>query len=228
MLIQKRFCGPPNSGNGGYSAGVLAAALGGGAVEVTLKAPPPLETPLQVDVDGNHARLLDGESVVAEARRSVLEQPIPAPPTLDAARACAEHYAGLREHAYPTCFSCGPRRHAGDGLCIFPGPLRPGVVAAAWHVDPDLAGAGGVVPLPVLWAAIDCAGYWAGTGEVQTPMLLGRMCAVFDAAPTPGSDCVVVGWAEGRDGRKVFAGTALFESDGRCLGQSRQTWIALK
>ena len=27
-IIRKRFCGPPNSGNGGYVCGLLANALG--------------------------------------------------------------------------------------------------------------------------------------------------------------------------------------------------------
>ena len=43
-IIRKRFCGPPNSGNGGYVCGLLANALGEPA-QVTLHAPPPLDPP---------------------------------------------------------------------------------------------------------------------------------------------------------------------------------------
>ena len=39
--IDHRFCGPPNSGNGGYVAGILALAPRGAACEVTVQSPPP-------------------------------------------------------------------------------------------------------------------------------------------------------------------------------------------
>ena len=42
IRIDRRFCGPPNSGNGGYVCGLLAAHIDGGA-EITLRVPPPLE-----------------------------------------------------------------------------------------------------------------------------------------------------------------------------------------
>ena len=35
VTIPARFNGPPDSGNGGYTAGVLAAALGASPAEVT-------------------------------------------------------------------------------------------------------------------------------------------------------------------------------------------------
>jgi hypothetical protein len=47
IIIDKRYCGPPNSGNGGYVCGRLAQHIPGGA-EVTLRAPPPLEKSLDV------------------------------------------------------------------------------------------------------------------------------------------------------------------------------------
>ena len=47
VMIPRRFNGPPDSGNGGYSCGVVAALLDAPAVEVTLRAPPPLERELR-------------------------------------------------------------------------------------------------------------------------------------------------------------------------------------
>ena len=47
MTIARRFRGPPNSGNGGYVCGMLARYISG-AAEVVLRAPPPLETELDV------------------------------------------------------------------------------------------------------------------------------------------------------------------------------------
>ena len=47
MTIPRRFRGPPNSGNGGYVCGMLGRQIAG-AAEVTLRAPPPLETKLDL------------------------------------------------------------------------------------------------------------------------------------------------------------------------------------
>src|SRR5258705_6132253 len=66
MQIPERFNGPPTSGNGGWSAGAFAVATGarddGKPFEVTLRAPPPLVTPLEV-IDG---RVTDGATLIAE------------------------------------------------------------------------------------------------------------------------------------------------------------------
>ena len=36
---------------------------------------------------------------------------------------------------------------------------------------------------------------------------------------------MVVGWPLGEDGRKLYAGTALFTADGELLARARATWI---
>lgn len=230
VIIDPRFRGPTQSGNGGYSCGLLAEVLGG-SVEVTLRAPPPLAAPLALRRVDDGARLEHDGAVIAEARRVDVEwTPPPSPPALDQARAAMQGYGGHHAHDYPHCFACGPARAPGDGLRIFSGRIADGVVAAVWHADASLADAGGRMPLPVLWAAIDCAGYWGAIEglESRPQMLLGRMTARFDGAVAPGDDCIVLGWRERIDGRKYHAGTALFDAQRRLLGQSRQTWIALR
>ncbi|MCJ9705122.1 hypothetical protein MOV74_28970, partial [Bradyrhizobium sp. SHOUNA76] len=62
IIIDKRYCGPPNSGNGGYVCGRLARHIPGGA-EITLRAPPPLDTPLDAIAIG---MLIDALVVVVE------------------------------------------------------------------------------------------------------------------------------------------------------------------
>ena len=61
-------------------------------------------------------------------------------------------------HNLPTCFVCGPARAHGDGLRIFPGPLRPeantGSVAASCMPYADLEGDGGRVAPEFVWAAL--------------------------------------------------------------------------
>jgi hypothetical protein len=73
IMIDKRYCGPPNSGNGGYVCGRLARHIPGGA-EVTLRAPPPLDKPLDVvAMDDGLWELRDGAAVVATGQPASLE-----------------------------------------------------------------------------------------------------------------------------------------------------------
>ena len=49
VVIDRRFRGPPASANGGYTCGLVAAALGTWAAEVNLRVPPPLDVALAAD-----------------------------------------------------------------------------------------------------------------------------------------------------------------------------------
>src|SRR5262245_42567348 len=225
VTIASRFCGPPRSGNGGYTAGLTAAGFDG-PVETTLRKPVPLERPLHVARGDAHV-LHEGEVVVAEARPASLALDVPAAPSADRARAMSEHYTGFASHPFPTCFVCGPERACGDGLRIFAGGnAGDGIVAAPWTPDASLAGTDGRVRSEFLWAALDCPGYFAIAQPGETAVL-GRMTAEVEPAVLPGEQCVLVAWALGRSGRKLHAGTALFDADGRLRGRSAQTWIVL-
>ena len=70
LVIASRFCGPPDSGNGGYVCGLIAGYLDGPA-EVTLRKPPPLETASDLERDGDGSvRVRDGQTLIAEATSS--------------------------------------------------------------------------------------------------------------------------------------------------------------
>jgi hypothetical protein len=225
VTIASRFCGPPRSGNGGYTAGLTAAGFDG-PVEATLRKPVPLERPLCVAHGDAHV-LHEGEVVVAEARPASLAVDVPAAPSADRARAMSQHYTGFASHPFPTCFVCGPERSCGDGLRIFAGgDADDGIVAAPWIPDASLAGADGRVRPEFLWAALDCPGYFAIAAPGETAVL-GRMTAEVEPALSPGEPCVLVAWALGRSGRKLHAGTALFDAGGRLRGRSAQTWIVV-
>ena len=62
VRIERRFRGPPTTGNGGYVAGLVAAALGGTDCTVTLKAPPPLDRDLVLTTDDAIGQLDRGRS----------------------------------------------------------------------------------------------------------------------------------------------------------------------
>ena len=212
MIIPSRFNGPPDSANGGYVCGLVSEALGGG-FEVTLKRPPPLDVDL--DLVGNE--LKQGDVVIAEARRftGVLDAIEPA--SLEQAEEASARYAGFTHHAYPTCFTCGPARD--DGLGIFAGPVegREGVVAAPWTP--------GEVRPEIIWAALDCPSGWAVDDFQREGVMLGRMTAGIQALPASGEPHVVAGWKIGEEGRKRYAGSALFIPTGELLAVARSTWI---
>ena len=93
----------------------------------------------------------------------------------------------------------------------------------------SLAGADGRVCREYLWAALDCPGYFSlHTDRPPSLMLLGRFVARVDPVIHPGSTCIVIGWAMGSEGRKHFAGTALFSPAGDCVGSARATWIEIR
>ena len=216
IVIDARFNGPDGSANGGYTCALLARKVGE-PCEVTLRAPPPLATPLRFDGE----RLWDGEAVIAEARRFDDALDAPPPVAFEDAEHASEQYPGFREHAYPRCFTCGPER--ADGLRIFTGPVGDGLFAAPFVLGNSLLLASS---RELVWAALDCPGAIAVGQTERAEFLLGRMAARVDDVPAAGERCVVTARPLGRDGRKGYAATAAYGEDGRLLGVARQTWIA--
>jgi len=227
MIIPAQFRGPIESGNGGYVCGRLASHLPGCAA-VRLKAPPPLETELRVQASDSEAQLLQQSRVIAEAKVAELELSPPARPSFAEAREAAKSFAGFTRHPFPQCFVCGPERAAGDGLRIFPGPIgSEPVVAAPWIPDKALANGSGRIHEEYLWAALDCPGYFAVVPMLESgkAAVLGEMCARMDAAVEPNTNYVVTGWSLGQEGRKRYAGSAIFSATGHVVAMAEATWI---
>jgi hypothetical protein len=205
VIIPRRYRGPDESGNGGYSCGVFAQLVDGDA-EVTLRTPPPLDTELRVD----GLDVFDGQTLVAEVRPTVVGLELPPPPAHVEAGDPDPH------HPFPNCFVCGPARD--DGLRLTPRGYG-SVVAAPCRlpeVRPEL-----------VWAALDCPGAFAVADFSRGASVLGRLSVHIDALPDPGDDLVVVGWdLGGGDGRRSHAGTALYRVN-QPLAWGRATWFAL-
>jgi hypothetical protein len=224
IRVEKRFCGPPNSGNGGYVCGRLAQFLGGTAV-VRLEVPPPLDTDMSVREVGSGVELVNGATIVAQARPVVLSLDIPAAPGYAEAEAAAKSYRGFRVHPFPGCFVCGPERAAGDGLRIFAGPLRSGFVAGVWTPDASLGDSNGRVRNEFVWSALDCPGAFSFEVPEGAAMVLGELAASLRGPVSVGERCILLGWELARDGRRHFTGTALYSETGECRAYARATWF---
>jgi hypothetical protein len=234
LTVARRFRGPDSSGNGGYTAGLLAEALSRagddepGAVEVTLRRPPPLDTPMEVRRTDGVLTVHDGDHLVAEARPGQLRaDPVEAVSVGDA-RHAETTYAGLTSHPFPRCFTCGPDRVASDGLRLYPGRLGDGRTACTWTPDKSLCcdqGPRHVCPQYV-WAALDCPGGWTADLEGR-PMVLGRITARIDAAAEVGERHVVMGRLLGQQGRRTLTATTVYDSDGRVVARAEHVWVAV-
>ncbi len=247
VIVAARYNGPPRSGNGGYVSGLLAHELradrgvtSGVALEVSLRRPPPLDVPLDIRREATEGEssvvLTSGGALIAGCRTVPADVPAVEPVSYDEALAATRGFPGHHFHPFPTCFVCGIDR--ADGLQIFPGPVAPAAdgstrVAAVWTPSADDAAnwheydeSAPRASLPATWAALDCIGGWAGDiGERL--MVLGRMTAVIDALPMVGERHVVMGQSLGREGRKTFTVSTLYDLDGRIVGRANHVWVAV-
>jgi len=233
ILIERRFCGPPASANGGYAAGRLAAALGEGIehpVQVRLHRPPPLDVPLTVNRQAaDTAQLTNRGELVATATRTNSDPPPFAPASLHQAE-LASQPLDPDQHPFPHCFVCGPLRQHRDGLRIFPGPIpHTDIFAAAWTPDQNLSSNGNQVPSEFVWAALDCAsGVPLSLVDANSrPCVLATITVRLRARPALGEPHVVTSKVTGIEGRKRFSQAMLSTADGAIYAMSSAIWIEL-
>ena len=122
VTIPAQFNGPPGSGNGGYAAGAFAEFLEG-AVEVTLRSPPPLGQQMQVVREENGLVVRGGETLVGEVRPCTLSLDVPDCPDARAVRTAVRRFVEFKKDDFQRCFVCGAERAVGDGLCLRTGPI---------------------------------------------------------------------------------------------------------
>lgn len=225
--IDPRFCGPAQSGNGGYVSGRLASLMDGPCA-VRLAAPPPLGVPLSVSEDGEQLSLFDGDRLIATARPASVTVDPPEPPTMPQTISATTRFRGFMQHPFPNCFVCGPLRGVDDGLRIFPGPVAGRhLVAAPWMPGPKLGGLEAVEE-PFVWAALDCPGayaVWPDDGD--SAVVLGELTVRIESPVPVGSHLRVVGWPIAVEGRKRRAGTALFGEKDQLLAVAEALWFTV-
>jgi len=234
ISINRRFRGPPTSGHGGYVSGLLASYLIDTAIEVTLKAPVPLETNLQIRIQESAELYSNDHSIAVAQPVQALSLSIPPVSMTDAIAASSRHSAFYSD-GENQCFGCGPDRSEEDGLCIYVGPVeegrRGGVVATPWRPDSSLVGADGIhLSTEFIWSCLDCPGA-VTSRDVRpdsTEIVLGRMTVQVLSPPTIESELIVMGWLIEASGRKYHAGTAILDDQGAPLAVAQQIWIALR
>jgi hypothetical protein len=225
LSVPRRFNGPLESGQGGYSSALLAEYVDGTA-EVTLRSPVPLDSPLEVRRENGTVRLRDGDTLVAEAEGIPdLDLEVPEPVGVEEARAAAGRYRGTDEGMFSHCFVCGPARE--DAFGVFAGNVEGReLVASPWTPPSWAADEAGRVRPEFVWAAMDCPTYFAVYPADDLPMsFLARMAARIDAPVPAGEEHVVIAWPIAAEGRKRVAGAAVLSAKGETLAVARALMI---
>jgi len=232
IIIDRRHNGPTTSGNGGWVAGSLARLLGSESVSVALRAPAPLAVPMSVRWRDDGTVALENDAIlVAEAGLAPLELDVPRAPDPDEAEAAgllAQKMSAQRgmNVPYAQCFGCGFARS--DGLRIVPGPVGDdGIVATTWTAPPLAADENGQLTIEATWAALDCSAgiAWIHRLPAGTDIVTARMTAMIDQPLQAGHRYMVIGWTMAQEGRKLHAGTAIFDATGKVHARSRQLWL---
>jgi hypothetical protein len=227
ISIASRFNGPLDSGNGGYSAGMLATFVEGPA-EVSLRRPVPLDTPLDVTrEDDGSVRMLHGDELIADGRPApAFAIDVPAPVSLTEARDASTRYRGKSEGVFSRCFVCGRGRE--DAFGVFAGAVEGRrLIASPWTPPDWTADAAGHVLPEFVWAVLDCPASFAPYMDREMPLsMLARFTVRIDAPVRTSQEHVVIGWPLELDGRKHHAGSAVLSSEGTVLAAARALLIA--
>lgn len=236
VVIEERFRGPPNSGNGGYVAGAFARLLDkpDKDAEVTLRSPIPLDKPMQVVRNNELVSVMDSETLIAEVKPTELSLEIPVAPDWDRVKAAKHLSYSLTERSnpllpggigfHPICFCCGVEHE--DGLNIFAAPIEgTDQVAAVWETQLRWANEDGRLPAEYLWTALDCPGQFAWLATGSRTGLLGRITARIEARPLAGEPLLVTAWPISVEGKKHFAGSAVHTESGKLVAHAFSVWI---
>lgn len=247
--------GPDGSGNGGWSAGLLAAHVVGatGGVSASLRLPPPIGRPLRVSVDANGvAHLFDDTSMPDEASLVATAEPVDVhvevPPSVRAitpaqAASARAGFPFRDAHPFPRCVACGTQRAAGTvSLELHCGPVagltvqdelgaHVPVFADAWTPTIDLAEPSdpAYVATEACWSALDCpsAAPFADP-SAESPSVLARIAVRIDRRPRIGESLVLAAWRLGLDGRKQRSASVLLDGSGEVLAVAQALWIEMR
>jgi hypothetical protein len=225
VTIPARFNGPPASGNGGYSCGVVAAALDG-PTAVSLRRPVPVDQPLVLreGEDDKVCAFADEDLIIEAGPAEPLLAWDKALPSIEEAREARARYAAPLAGEFGHCFVCGRSRH--DGFGLFTGPVADSdLVATPWTPPPWAGDEDGAVRPEFIWAALDCPAYFALHGDDMKVSYLARQQVEVLAPIRTDVEHLVVGRPLERSGRKGIAATAVVDLDGTVLAHGEVLFV---
>jgi hypothetical protein len=175
-------------------------------------------------------KMTNGDVLVGEAWAAdpALLPEVWAPPSLTEAEGATLRSPTWERPLHPPCFSCSLTREDGDGLRVAVGQVegRPkGYLAGVWTPHANFADESGEVFDEIVWAALDCPGSIAWLVHTPPVGLLGTMTGEVVKKPRAGQPHIVTAWPLGAEGRKHYAGVALFTAEGEMLARGHQIWI---
>lgn len=232
ILVNPRHNGPPASGHGGISAGLLAAELGRAVGEtgvvVRLRAPVPLGRPLEPrrHPDGG-VTAYDADTAIATAK--ALPEPLDVGgfPDLadDVVRAAEQRWVTERAdyNPFPSCFGCGTERS--DGWRLSPGLVEgQELFATSWRSPQD---ASDIAPW-ASWAVLDCTqvGPVIDAATPPSAMLTGELACRTLRPVVAAGRYVAVSRRTDLVGKKVFTEGALVD-DRDLVAVARAIWFVL-
>ena len=229
VTIPDRYNGPPNSGNGGYVAGILAKYLSTSISQIKLFSPPPLNAALNIIKNDVKVSLYHDSKLIAEGTPSSLDLQVPYIPTQVEAKECSVRYPGFERHAFPRCYVCGPDRAIHDGLRLFTGvSLDKRYVAAPFDTYDQLYDNEDKLKTEQIYAALDCPGAYAISQiDEEKIMVLGQITVEVIEPILKEEKLIVVGWYMGKERKKNYSGTAIVTTKGIVKAKANATWIEI-
>lgn len=228
LTIDPRFSGFPDVAYGGYVGGRLSQGLG--SAEVRFRKPIPVGVPLTVERGSAGVVLRSDDVVLADAHAARVDVgAIPVVAPADAMEATRDHL-GSGVHLFPSCFCCGPARSADTGLRVFVGRIAGGrVVAGAWTPSRSFAHDDGTLPFEIAWSATDCPSIWALVADAppitDDRVVTGTLAVDVLHPLRAGERYVVTAWPLGREGRRLYAATAIVDERGTPMVIAKQTCV---
>lgn len=235
FVVERRFEGPPGSGQGGWSSALFAERLPYPAT-ISLRAPIPFDRPLRIEATGDGHRLVDDAqqatgdepTVIMAARRWTPDVPDTAAVSIESARSARDAFATfVVPHPVPDCFSCGTRH---DTMGVHACPLDDGRLATDWTVPAWADDESSTTA--ALWAALDCtAAFYVGfVPEIRRVVTVQYAVEVVRPV-TAGETLALVAWPGDHepawDGRKRGACSVAFDESGAVRARARSFWVSL-
>jgi hypothetical protein len=135
-----------------------------------------LNAPLDIEGLRSGAILRHGDKVIVEAGYTTINLTVPPPIDVETATAAmASSFALDPRHPFPTCFVCGPKRKAHDGLEIFPAAINESLYVATWLPAIEFGDTRQLLRPEFLWAALDCPTGFAAGFPLAGKLVTGRL-----------------------------------------------------